>query len=287
MNTEKSQINAIEDTSDTDLRVDVGAVLRNRAPGVARRLPNFVIRGLEKFVCQDQMNEMLEATAGLRDADFCAKVLERLNVTYTVVGTDKLPPLTDRKITFVSNHPLGGLDGIILIDMITRLYGPGARFIVNDLLMALKPLHGVFLPINKHGAQSRDAISAVENAFADDNPVLVFPAGLCSRRGKDGLIRDLKWNKMFVAKSIEHGRTVVPLRFGGHNSGFFYNFAKWRQRLGVKFNLEMIRLPKELFRARGSNFTVTIGTPIPTADLLGGVDAAKCAARIKEIVYSL
>lgn len=262
-------------------------MLRCRAPGVARRIPDFVVRGLERFVCQDQMNEMLEATAGLRDADFCAKVLERLNVSYTVVGAEKLPPLSDRRITMVSNHPLGGLDGIILIDMVTRLYGSGARFIVNDLLMALKPLHGVFLPINKHGSQSRDAISAVEQAFAANEPVLVFPAGLCSRRGKDGVVRDLAWNKMFVAKSIEHQRTVVPLRFGGCNSGFFYNFAKWRQRLGVKFNLEMIRLPKELFRARGSNFTVTIGTPISPDQLRGGSEAVKCAREIKEIVYSL
>lgn len=273
--------------SAADLRVDVGAVLRSRAPKVAKRLPGFVVRALERAVCQDRMNEILEATAGLRDAEFCAKVLEHLSVSYTLVGAENLPPLTDRRVTFVSNHPLGGLDGIILIDMVTRLYGPGARFIVNDLLMALKPLHGVFLPINKHGAQSRAAAAAVDRAFAADNPVLVFPAGLCSRRGADGQVRDLKWNKMFVTKSIDSGRTVVPIRFGGSNSGFFYNFAKWRARLGVKFNLEMIRLPKEMFRAEGSNFTITVGTPIPVSQLHGGSAAAACAAYIKEIVYSL
>ncbi|MDE7387965.1 MAG: glycerol acyltransferase, partial [Muribaculaceae bacterium] len=253
----------LSDASSADLRVDVGGVLQSRAPGLARRLPRFVVRALENFVCQDQMNEMLDATAGLRDADFCAKVLERLGVTYTVVGADNLPPLSDRRVTLVSNHPLGGLDGIILIDMVTRIYGPGAKFVVNDLLMALKPLHGVFVPINKHGSQSRRAACDVDSAFAADDPVLVFPAGLCSRRGADGVVADLRWNKMFVTKSIEYGRTVVPIRFGGVNSGFFYNFAKWRQRLGLKFNLEMIRLPKELFLAAGSNFTVTVGNPIP------------------------
>ncbi|MDE6461463.1 MAG: glycerol acyltransferase [Muribaculaceae bacterium] len=270
-----------------DLRVDVEAVLRSRAPSVARRLPGFIIRSLEKFVCQKQMNEMLEATAGLRDADFCAGILERLGVTYTIIGAENLPPMSDRRVTLASNHPLGGLDGIILIDMVTRLYGPGARFIVNDLLMALKPLHGVFLPINKHGAQSRAAAAAVDAAFADNNPVLIFPAGLCSRRGADGVVRDLRWNKMFVTKSIESGRTVIPIRFGGCNSGFFYNFAKWRERLGIKFNIEMIRLPKELFRAAGSSFTITIGKPIPPSSLQGGAAATACAQRIKETVYSL
>lgn len=233
------------------------------------------------------MNEMLEATAGLRDADFCAEVLSRLGVTYTIVGAENLPPISDRRVTLASNHPLGGLDGIILIDMVTRLYGPGARFIVNDLLMALRPLHGVFLPINKHGAQSREAAAAVDAAFAADNPVLVFPAGLCSRRGSDGVVRDRRWNKMFVTKSIESGRTIVPIRFGGCNSGFFYNFAKWRERLGLKFNIEMIRLPKELFRAAGSSFTITVGKPIPPSALSGGTAAATCAQQIKDIVYSL
>lgn len=270
-----------------DLRVDVGAVLRSRAPGLARRLPRFVVRSLERFVCQDRMNEVLEATAGARDAEFCAKVMEYLGVTYTIKGAENLPPLDMRRVTLVSNHPLGGLDGIVLIDMVTDLYGPGAKFVVNDLLMALKPLHGVFVPINKHGSQSRRAASDVDSAFAADEPVLVFPAGLCSRRGADGVVADLRWNKMFVTKSIEYGRTVVPVHFGGVNSGFFYNFAKWRARLGVKFNLEMLRLPKELFLAEGSNFTVTIGNPIGPERLRGGSEAMACAEAIKKIVYSL
>ncbi len=287
MNRSISSTDSSAAASAADLRVDVEAVLRSRAPSVARRLPRFLVRALERAVCQDQMNEMLEATAGLRDADFCRRVLERLDVSYTVVGAEHLPPFSDRRVTLVSNHPLGGLDGIILIDMVTRLYGTGARFVVNDLLMALKPLHGVFLPVNKHGAQSRDAISAVDAAFAADNPVLVFPAGLCSRRGADGQVRDLRWNKMFVAKSLEHDRTVVPMRFGGCNSDFFYNFARWRRRLGLKFNLEMIRLPKELFRAAGSNFTVTIGEPVDLPALCTPGGAAAAASRIREIVYSL
>lgn len=270
-----------------DLRVDVGAMLRSRAPGVARRVPRFVVRAIENFVCQDRVNEVLEATAGLRDAEFCARFLDMLSVTYTVKNAENLPPASNRRFTLVSNHPLGGLDGIILIDMMNRFYGPGFRFIVNDLLMALKPLHGVFLPINKHGAQSRSAAADVDAAFASDQPVLVFPAGLCSRRDAEGNVSDLRWNKMFVTKSIEYGRPVVPVRFGGANSDFFYNFARWRKLFGIKFNLEMLRLPKEMFKAEGSNFSITVGSPISPDRLRGGSESLATAQAVKEIVYSL
>ncbi|MDE6316186.1 MAG: glycerol acyltransferase, partial [Muribaculaceae bacterium] len=154
-------------------------------------------------------------------------------------------------------------------------------------VLLLGPRFLVLLHPNNPAAHTPPAAAAVDAAFAGDNPVLVFPAGLCSRRGSDGVVRDPRWNKMFVTKSIESGRTVIPIRFGGCNSGFFYNFAKWRARLGIKFNIEMIRLPKEMFRAAGSSFTITIGKPIPPSSLQGGAAAAACAQHIKETVYSL
>lgn len=272
---------------DTDLiKVDVAELLRSRAPGLSRWLPRFIVRGLERFICQEQINEVLTATAGLRDAEFCDATLKCLGVSYTAEGLDRLPPPQSRRVTFVCNHPLGGLDGICLIHFLHSIYGPGARFIVNDLLMALKPLHGSFVPINKHGSQSRMAASAVDAAFASDDPVFVFPAGLCSRKGPGGIIRDLRWNKMFVNKSAENGRTVIPLRFHGENSKFFYNFAKIRAKSGLKFNIEMLCLPRELFLACGKQFRISILDPIGPELLTPGSKAAACADKIREKVYS-
>lgn len=269
------------------LRVDVGQLLRSKAPAAARRLPSFAVRALERFICQDRINSVLEQTAGLRDADFCAGVLRCLDVDYSVEGLENLPPVAHRRVTFVSNHPLGGLDGICLIDFITRRYGPGMKFVVNDLLMALQPLHGVFVPVNKHGAQSRSAAADVDAAFAADHPVCVFPAGLCSRLDSQGRVRDLRWNKMFVAKSAEAGRTVVPLHFHGRNSRFFYTFARLRSRLGMKFNLEQLRLPRELFRAEGSRFRISVLPPVPASALLAGPQAAATAEQLRRLVYSI
>ena len=182
---------------------------------------------------------------------------------------------------------MGGLDGIALIRLLGERYGEDIRFVVNDLLMAVEPLSDVFLPVNKHGSQDRSAISAINDAMASDAPVMVFPAGLVSRRGTDGEIRDLEWHKMFVLKARQYKRDVLPLYFSGENTPFFYKLARWRGRMGVKFNIEMLRLPAEVFKSRGKTFTVAVGDVIPYTTFRGGLEATAEAAHVRDIVYSL
>lgn len=271
-----------------ELKVDVDAVLRSRAPRYRKWIPGFLVRGLERFICQDRLNELLVITDGLRGAQFCKRLLEELRVTYRFENVPPLIPERPHAVTYACNHPLGALDGIALIDYLTKLHGVEPYFVVNDLLAILKPLDGVFIPINKHGAQSRGAVSDVDAAFRDlSRPVVMFPAGLCSRKGKDGLIRDLKWNKMFVHKSAETGRTLIPLRCFSENSQSFYNFARRRERLGLKFNLEMICLPREFVKSEGKELIFRAGEPIAAELLPRGSAAAPFAAKIREQVYEL
>lgn len=271
---------------DSDLiYIDIDSVVRSRLPRYSRFIPRWLTRGLERIICQDKLNEMLRVNHGKRNASFCRGVIDYLGVTYSVKNASNLP-LNPRAI-FVCNHPLGGLDGMILIDMLKRHYGMEPRFIVNDLLMAIKPLSGVFLPINKHGKQSRKSSSDIEEALASEAPIIIFPAGLVSRKRDNGQIADLEWHKMFVNKAVTTQRNVIPLHFSGHNSKFFYNFAKLRSRLGIPFNIEMVRLPAEMFRCEGSNFTVSVGKVIEWQSLSGGRNADKEALSIREAAYRL
>lgn len=271
---------------DSDLiYIDIDSVVRSRLPRYSRFIPRWLTRGLERIICQDKLNEMLRVNHGKRNASFCRGVIDYLGVTYSVKNASNLP-LNPRAI-FVCNHPLGGLDGMILIDMLKRRYGMEPRFIVNDLLMAIKPLSGVFLPINKHGKQSRKSSSDIEEALASEAPIIIFPAGLVSRKRDNGQIADLEWHKMFVNKAVTTQRNVIPLHFSGHNSKFFYNFAKLRTRLGIPFNIEMVRLPAEVFRCEGSNFTVSVGKAIEWQSLSGGRNADKEALSIREAAYRL
>ncbi len=266
------------------MRIDLSAVLRAKLGAKrAARVPRFLVRMLERMICQDRLNELLAAAWPGEGAEFCEAVLREMDVKVELAGREKLP--ADGRAIFVCNHPLGGLDGIAIIDALAKVYGPGLHFLVNDILMAVEPLGSVFLPVNKHGAQSRSGAAELEQALAGNEPLAIFPAGLCSRRGSDGRIADLAWRKSFVSMARRSGRPVVPLYFEGRNSNFFYRLANLRKRLGIGLNLEMIRLPRELVRASGARYRLVCGSPL-SADELGPRDADE-ALRIRQLVYSL
>lgn len=268
-------------------KIDIDAVLRERLGSRYRFVPRPLVALLKRVVCQDSLNDLLDKTGHLRDAEFCRAVLRELGITYGVVHPERLPAPADRRVIFVSNHPLGGLDGMVLIDLLTSLYGPGLKFVVNDLLMAIDQLKGVFLPVNKLGKQSRDASDNLTRALEGPDPLVIFPAGLVSRRGANGAVADLEWHKMFINKAIASRRDIVPLFFSGRNSNFFYNFAYMRRRIGLRFNVEMALLPAEVFKQRSRNFTIVAGPRVPWDTLSTGSRAAADAREIKDRVYSL
>ncbi len=171
-----------------------------------------------------------------------------------------------------------------LIHIIGKHYGCEPLFVVNDLLMAVEPLREVFLPINKHGAQSRQSYDGIEAAMASDRPVIIFPAGMCSRR-RSGKVVDLQWRKMFVQKARAYGRDIVPLHFDARNSRRFYTLASLRERLGIKFNAEMILLPSELIKAKGSTFTISVGQPVLSQSLSSDLNAE--VERLRQATYSM
>lgn len=262
------------------IHIDVGSVLHSRLG--SHKVPGWLVRGIEKLIRQDELNAMLEYAYPCRGAEFCAAVIEHLGINVRVIGAENFP--ADGRAVFVSNHPLGGLDGMALIDLIANRYGKEPLFVVNDLLMAVEPLTDVFLPVNKHGAQSREAISEIDKAMASDRPVIIFPAGLCSRR-LAGVITDLEWKKMFAQKAVEFKRDVVPMFFGAINSPSFYRWANIRKSLGVKLNIEMALLPGEIFKSAGKTFNIMIGKPVSWRTLPS--DARAAAILIRHRTYNL
>lgn len=267
---------------DGPLNINVGEVIRERLGTRANRIPAWLVRAIERLICQDRLNEMLRVAYPRRGAEFCDAVLNHLGIRLDISGMENLPE--DGRVVIASNHPLGGLDGMALISLFTRIYGPGVKFVVNDLLNAVEPLSDVFLPVNKHGSQSRRSIEAIDLAMRGDAPVIVFPAGLCSRR-RNGRVEDLRWNKMFVTKAREYRRDIVPVYFIGQNSTRFYRAASIRERLGIRLNVEMALLPGEIFKAEGATFTIVCGHPVPWQSL--AADAQAQAAELRGLVYRL
>ena len=181
---------------------------------------------------------------------------------------------------------MGGLDGLAIISLIGSRFGGDVKFLVNDLLMAVTPLKDVFLPINKFGKQSRGAAGQIEAAYSGNGQMLTFPAGLCPRVHGDGRVSDLTWQKSFVIKAVEYGRDIVPMYFEGENSKMFYRVARLRKRLKLKFNIEMMLLPREMVKCRGRQFTLRVGKPIASSTLNAAAPLAE-AERIRKICYAL
>ena len=273
--------------SNESIHIDVDKLLRTKLPKYYRYIPKAVIRWLARTICQDELNALLEHNAGKEGCEFAASALVYLGVSVKVSGIENLPADAGSRLVFASNHPLGGLDGIALISQLGAHYGGKIKCVVNDMLMQVSPLAKLFLPANKHGRQSEEAVRAINEAFAGDDQMLYFPAGLCSRRMKGGEIADLEWKKSFIGKSVEYHRDVVPVYFSGQNSDFFYKFASWRKRIGIKLNIEMIYLPGEIFKSRGKEFNIIIGKPIPWQTFTGGRRPSEYAAEVRAAVYEL
>lgn len=261
------------------IRLDVGQIIKSR---LGRSAPRCITDSIAKIIHQNDLNALLAHAWPRRGVDFCESVIEHLGIDVCVKGAANLP--ASPRAVFISNHPLGGLDGMTLIMLIGKHYKCEPLFVVNDLLMAVEPLRDVFLPINKHGAQSKDSLMGIDAGMASDRPLIIFPAGMCSRR-RNGAVTDLEWKKMFIQKAHSFGRDIVPMHFDAQNSSLFYNFSNIREKLGIKFNAEMILLPREIFRAAHSKFTVTIGKPVAIDTLSGPI--ADQVSKMRRLAYAL
>jgi len=239
--------------------IDVEKVLSSKNPALAKAIPGFVVKYLKRVVHQDELNIFLNKWGHLKDSHLIEAGLKHFEIKFRVFGTENIPE-TGRYI-FVSNHPLGGLDGLVFIYELSKHF-PDIKFPVNDILTNIENLSGIFLPVNKHGAQGRDAARRIEEAYSSDSQILYFPAGLCSRK-KKGIICDLQWHKSFISKSIQHKRDIVPAYFSGRNSDFFYNLANIRKLLGIKANIEMLYLADEMFKQKDKEILLIFGKPIP------------------------
>lgn len=266
-------------------RIDIDSILKDKAHKYYSKIPKFLINYLKRTVHQDDINGILERNQGLEGVEFMRALVDNeFNLDLHTKGEENIPE-TGRFI-FASNHPLGGLDGICLSALLGERYNGKIKYLVNDVLYYIEPLKPIFIPINKYGSQAKGSAKAINEAYASDNQIITFPAGLCSRKQK-GKIRDLEWMKNFIIKAVEYERDVIPVHFAGKNSNFFYNFANLRKFSSMKFNIELIYLPDEMYKNSKQTFTITFGKPIPRQMFDKSKTPAEWAQYVKDAVYSM
>ena len=266
--------------------IDIDKILRSKMGEKAKWVPRCLVSWLKHIVHEDEVNRFLWESREKVGTEWLTECVKYLKMNVTIEGEENLPDKNDGKLyTFVSNHPLGGEDGVCLGSIIGRHYDGKFRYLVNDLLLSLPGLRPVSIGINKTGKQSRDFPRMVEAGFRSDNHMLMFPAGLNSRM-IDGKIHDLPWKKTFITKSVEYQRDVVPIHFGGCNSERFYRIARFSDK-HLPFNLAMLFLVDEMYKNVGKHFRIAIGKPIPWQTFDHSKSATEWAQYVKDKVYEL
>ncbi|MDA3954537.1 MAG: 1-acyl-sn-glycerol-3-phosphate acyltransferase [Bacteroidales bacterium] len=264
-------------------QINIREVFKEKNPRVAKMLPGFIYKYIEKIVHQKEINEALPKLKDKIGLDFIEAVIEYFQININVKGKENIP--TEGRNIFVANHPLGGLDGIVFGHVVGQIF-PNIQFLVNDLLMNMDNLDPIFIPVNKHGRQSMEYVRNIEKTYQSDAQMLNFPAGLCSRK-INGKIIDLEWKKSFISKAVQHKRNVIPVHIDGRNSNFFYNLSNIRGMLGVKANIEMFYLSNEMFKQKNKNITLTFGKPIPYTTFDKSLKPKAWAKKVKDHIYKL
>jgi putative hemolysin len=266
-----------------DLFIDIDKVFKKKNPTLYRFIPSFVINYLKRIVHQDELNYIISTNNHLAGLDFVDAVLEHFKIETNIEGAENVP--AGGRFIFVSNHPIGGIDGLIFMQQVGRFFGP-TKSVINDLLMNIVNLRPLFVGVNKHGATSREGIEEIDQVFSSNEQILIFPAGLASRRIK-GRIIDLEWKKTFITRAIKYQRDVIPVHISGQLSNFFYTFANLRRVLRIKSNLEMLYLADETFRQKRRKFLITFGSPISYKVFDNKLNHFEWAQKIKEHVYQI
>src|SRR5690606_13662149 len=263
--------------------IEVKQIIRQKSLKLAKWIPSFLVSYLQKTIHEDEVNDIMYRLRHLQGLDFVDALIKDLNVDVVLEGQENIP--LQESVIFASNHPLGGLDGIAFMHAIGR-HRRDVKFLVNDILLNIGNLEPLFVGVNKIGGQNKSAIAAIEEAYAADHALLVFPAGLVSRK-THGQITDLDLKKSLNSKAKKYKKNIVPVYIEVRNSNFFYILANWRNKLGLKYNLEMLYLADEFFKQRNQRVTIKIGKEISYSYFDSSKSEKQWAEEVKKIVYTM
>jgi 1-acyl-sn-glycerol-3-phosphate acyltransferase len=270
-------------TSNKAFKIDIEAVIASKNPRLLKILPKFIIKYIKRIIHQDEMNEVLLKHNDKSGLEFVDAALADFNIKVKINGEENIPK--EGKYIFVANHPLGGVESVAMMQVIGK-YLPNLRFLVNDVLLNLKNYEPLFVPINKYGSQAKESVKIIEETYNSENQILIFPAGLVSRKQK-GVIKDLVWQKSFITKSKKYKRNIIPIFIHGQNSKFFYRISSFRRFLGIKANIEMFYLVNEMFKKRNTIIEFNIGKQIPYTTFNNKFKSIEWANIVKEHIYKI
>jgi putative hemolysin len=271
-------------SSSNEKLIDIEKVIAKKNPRLLKLLPRFLLRYIIRTIHQEELNIAVIKNQNRLGHDFVDASMEEFGVKTKAIGQENIP--LEGGVIMAANHPLGGLDGIAFMDVVGD-YRKDIKFFVNDLLMELKNFAPIFIPVNKLGKNSSNYAKKFEEVYASTDCLLIFPAGLVSRKQKGNIVKDLVWKKSFITKAIQYKKNIVPVFIDGKNSNFFYNLAYWRKKLGIKANIEMFFLVDEMYKQKGKTLTFIFGEPISWETFTTDRTMEYWSGKVRQHVYAL
>lgn len=266
-----------------DKFIDIEKIIADKNPRLLKWMPRFILRYLKRVLHEDEVNQGIEENKDVYGYQFCVNIIKRFDINVTTEGLENIPK-TGGAI-FACNHPLGGFDALAMVQEVNPVR-PDIKFVVNDILLHLNSLKGMFVGVNKHGTNTKESLTELNQLFESDQAVFVFPAGLVSRK-KKGLVEDLDWQKTFITRSRKYQRNVIPVYIDGKLSNRFYRLANFRKFIGIKANIEMLYLVDELFKQHGQTIHIRFGNPIPFEVFDRSKSDPEWAQWVKSKVYEM
>lgn len=263
--------------------IDIDKIILEGDSLFLKSLPKFVIKLFKKIIKQDEINRILNKYSDQNGVLFLPKMIDEFNLTLDVEGLENFPE--SGKCFFAANHPFGVIDGLVITYLVSKKYGD-LKAIGNDAFVFLPQLKPLIAAVNVFGKSSKEYVKALDKVYNSDIAITHFPAGEVSRKYKRK-VEDTVWQKSFITKSISSQRDIVPIHFHGKNSNLFYFIHKVRKLFRIQLNIELLLLPREMFKKRNKTIKVSIGKPITYRTFNDDFNHFQWAQKVREHVYNL
>jgi hypothetical protein len=280
------QISAIVSTmqkeSETVLQINIKELLQAKVPKIAKWVPPFAINYLSRLIHLDEINEFLKKNYSLEATEFVKACNAYLGFTTELEGGDRLEELLAQRPIIVGNHPLGGSESLAMMEVMNN-YGYETKMVSNFIMTYLKPLAPLLIPVLS--GKDYKTIKNFRDHFVGDTPIIMFPAGICSRYLSDGTFFDYTWHFTFIKMARRYNRPILPVYIDGANSKKFYRLSKWRNRFKIKTSLEALTLPDEMFKQKGKTIKISIGELISPTEFESSDNNVLWADKVRNHVF--
>lgn len=262
--------------------------LAKLSPVFRGKAGNLFAKVVRKVLAVDKLSDLNDRHDDLQGPAFAGAVLKDLGIDFRIAWSERLHSLPDGPFITVSNHPYGGLDGVMLVDLIGH-QRPDFKVMVNEILDRIEPLRPTWIVVNpKNDLQNEvtgrniRGVKEVLSRLRDGHPVGFFPSGAISDlKLKELDIRDREWQEA-VVRLIQKARVpIVPVRFFDHNSLLFYNLGL------IDWKVRLLRLPREVFNKRGRRIRVGIGETLRVEEQMEHRELADFRDWLRQSVYGM